>query len=243
MSEKVVYVGRDLEAMSFAVNYHRWIVEAFKPYLGTRLVEVGAGTGGFSELLLERAAESLSLVEPSADMHRILSERVRELSPEPKVQTYNAIFTDVAERIRQTQRPDSIIYVNVMEHIRDDESELRAVWQTLDAGGRVFVFVPAFQWLYGNFDRDVGHFRRYAKAELEEKCRRAGFKVLKSVYFDLIGVVPWWIQYRLLRAGTLRPGAVQLYDRLAVPVTKAVESLVSPPFGKNLLLVAEKTEV
>jgi SAM-dependent methyltransferase len=241
MSEQSDYHGRDLEAMSFAVNYHRWILNVFKPYLGRRLVEVGAGTGLFSELLLEQAAESVSLIEPSAAMHAVLSERVRQLRPAAKVEVYNAFFTDVAERLRQAQRPDSIIYVNVMEHIRDDDAEFQAVWRTLGAGGRVFVFVPALPSLYGNFDRGVGHFRRYTKPEVEAKCRRAGFRVLKSVYFDLIGIVPWWIQYRLLGASALNPGAVRLYDRLLVPVTKAIESRIEPPVGKNLLLIAEKT--
>jgi SAM-dependent methyltransferase len=241
MSDTAVYVGRDLEAMSFAVNYHRWILSVFRPHLGTRLVEVGAGTGSFSELLLrERAAESVALVEPSAAMHRLLEERVRRLGPRKKVETYNATFAGVAGQIKLSQRPDSVIYVNVMEHIRDDEAEFRTVWRTLGAGGRIFVFVPALPWLYGGFDKDVGHFRRYTKPELEEKCRRAGFRILKSVYFDLMGVAPWWVQYRLLRASALNPRAVRLYDKLVVPVTKAVESLIEPPLGKNLLLIAEK---
>jgi SAM-dependent methyltransferase len=241
MSEKIVYVGRDLEAMSFAVNYHRWILDVFSPWLGARLVEVGAGTGEFSELLLARRPETISLVEPSADMHRLLEGRVHAAGALASVATYNATFADVAERIRAEQSPDSVIYVNVLEHVRDDEAELRAVHRTLGAGGKVFIFVPALPWLYGEFDRRVGHHRRYTKAELEEKCRRAGFTILKSVYFDLAGIAPWWIQYRLLKAGTLRPGAVKLYDRLVVPVTRAFESLVNPPLGKNLLLIAEKT--
>lgn len=242
MSEKIVYVGRDLEAMSFAVNYHRWILDAFSPRLGARLVEVGAGTGEFSELLLARRPETISLVEPSSDMHRLLEERLHAAGADnASVATYNATFADVAERIRAEQRPDSVIYVNVLEHVADDEAELRAVHRTLGAGGKVFIFVPALPWLYGEFDRRVGHHRRYTKAELEEKCRRAGFKILKSVYFDLAGIAPWWIQYRLLKASTLSPGSVKLYDRLVVPITRAVESLINPPLGKNLLLIAEKT--
>lgn len=235
-------MGRNLEAMSFAVNYHRWILSDFSPYLGTRLVEVGAGTGTFSELLLERAPESLSLVEPSRDMHRLLAERVRRLGVSGQVATYNATFAEVAPRIGVSQQPDSVIYVNVLEHIHDDEAELRTVWQTLGPGGRVFIFVPALPWLYGNFDRRVGHFRRYTRAELEARCRGVGFTILKSGYFDLIGVAPWWIRFRLLRASTLSPRVVSLFDRLAVPVTRAVESRIRPPFGKNLLLVAEKVQ-
>src|SRR5215207_5475740 len=229
MSEKVSYTGRDLEAMSFAVNYHRWILNVFRPYLGTRLVEVGAGTGLFSELLLGHPAESLTLVEPSADMHRILRNRVQRLRPSMEVEIYNSTFVEVAEQIKARQRPDSILYINVMEHIPDDVTELKAVWRTLGHDGRAFIFVPALPWLYGNFDVDVGHHRRYTKLELEEKCLLAGFKIYKSMYFDLAGVVPWWIRFRLLRASTLDPREVKLFDRIVVPITKTIESLIPPP--------------
>lgn len=239
MDGKISYAGRDLEAMSFAVNYHRWILSVFSPYLGARLVEVGAGTGLFSELLLGHPAQSLALVEPSADMHRILRDRVGQLRPGAEVETFNAVFVEVAGRLK-ARRPDSIIYVNVLEHVADDDAELTAVRQTLGRGGRAFIFVPALPRLYGNFDRQVGHFRRYTKSGLEGKCRRAGFEIIKSTYFDLAGVIPWWVQFRLLKGDTLRPGAVRLYDKYAVPITRAVESVIRPPLGKNLLLIAEK---
>jgi SAM-dependent methyltransferase len=241
MSEQVIYPGRDLEAMSFAVNYHRWILEIFSPYLGDHLAEIGAGTGAFSELLLERRAASLSVVEPSTAMYQMLKGHIERIETPTKVKTYNALFSNVADEIKQQQQPDSIIYVNVMEHIQDDMAELDAVWRTLERGGRLFLFVPAIPGLYGAFDREVGHFRRYMKAELEEKCRRAGFKVLQSTYFDLIGVVPWWVKYCLFNSSTLEAGAVKLYDKYVVCIAKAIESVFKPPIGKNVLLVAEKT--
>src|SRR4030095_9694578 len=100
MPEKHGYAGKDLEAMSFAVNYHRWILSIFEPYLGARVVEVGAGTGSFSELLLERRLESLSLVEPSTEMYQQLCGRMDKLKPGLTVKTYNQIFQQVAAQIR-----------------------------------------------------------------------------------------------------------------------------------------------
>lgn len=238
--ETNVYEGKDLEAMCFAVAYHRWILKVFEPYLGNRLVEVGAGTGSFSELLLEREPESLTLIEPSSAMYAILVEEIQRRGAAGNVHFYNSLFTESAEQIKKTQNPDSILYVNVLEHISDDEAELRAVWSTLDSGGRVFIFVPAFQWLYGDFDKSVGHFRRYTKAELENTAKRAGFKILESRYFDVLGVLPWWFQYKVRRKTVLSPGSVKLYDRVGVPVTRSIESVGRPPFGKNLLLIGEK---
>src|SRR5215207_2941210 len=127
MSEKHGYVGKDLEAMSFAVNYHRWILSIFDSYLGKRIVEVGAGTGSFSELLIERPLQSLSLVEPSTQMHEQLRRRVAELNSPVIIKTYNDIFEQVAAEIKATETPDSIIYVNVLEHIADDEAELKII--------------------------------------------------------------------------------------------------------------------
>jgi SAM-dependent methyltransferase len=239
MSEALVYEGRDLESMSFARNYHAWILELFEPYLGSRLVEVGAGTGSFSELLLARGPQSLSLVEPSA-MYDQLVQNVARLPQTERVRAYNDTFAQVAERVREETRPDSIIYVNVLEHVADDEEELALVHGALGMGGRAFVFVPALPWLYGSFDEMVGHRRRYARRELEAKVVRAGFRVLKSVYFDSAGVLPWWMKYRLLRSRRMEPGAVRFYDSFVVPVLKRIETLAPPPVGKNLLLVAEK---
>ena len=240
MSEKHGYAGKDLEAMSFAVNYHRWILSIFEPYLGTRVVEVGAGKGSFSELLLERRLESLSLVEPSTAMHQELHRRIEELSPSVTVKTYNDVFENVAEQIRSDQRPDSIIYVNVLEHIADDVNELNVINNTLAVGGRLFIFVPALRWLHGSMDRQLGHFRRYTRTELEKKCVASRFRVIASRYFDVLGVLPWWVKYRLLQSNEMEPGAVRFYDQRVVPVAKTLESRLKPPVGKNVLLVAEK---
>jgi len=237
MPEKHGYAGKDLEAMSFAVNYHRWILSIFEPYLGARVVEVGAGTGSFSELLLERRLEALSLVEPSTAMYQQLCERVAESQ---NVTTYNDIFENVAEEIRSAERPDSIIYVNVLEHIADDVHELSVINKTLDAGGRILIFVPALRWLHGSYDRQINHFRRYTRTELEKKCVAAGFRVIESRYFDLFGVLPWWVKYKVLQSNNMEPGAVRFYDQRVVPIAKVLESTLSPPLGKNVLLIGEK---
>lgn len=239
MNEKIVYVGKDLEAMDFAVNYHKWILDEFRPFLGRRVVEVGAGTGSFSELLLQESIDTLSLVEPSA-MFETLTANVSRLKNQTKVDFYNSIFSEAAAEISDKQQPDSIIYVNVLEHIKDDCSELEYIRNTLSNGGRCFIFVPALMSLYGEFDRKIGHFRRYTKKEIEEKCQLAGFKILKSKYFDFAGMLPWFIKYKLLKSESLDSGAVTLYDKMAIPFVKQMEKFVNVPLGKNVLLVAEK---
>jgi SAM-dependent methyltransferase len=237
MSKKVVYVGKDLEAMSFAVNYHKWILEEFRPFLGKKLVEVGAGTGSFSEMLIGEEPEHLALVEPS-EMFIFLEQNISQFETSASVNYHNAVFTETAHKLHAT--PDTIIYVNVLEHIEDDRGELEKVYETLEPGGHCLIFVPAFMSLYGAFDAKVGHFRRYTKNELEMKAKSTGFKVVKSKYFDFIGIFPWYIKYKLLKSDSLESGAVTAYDKFAVPLTKQFERLLRFPAGKNILAVLQK---
>ncbi len=237
MSKKHVYVGKDLEAMSFAVNYHKWILEEFRPFLGKKLVEVGAGTGSFSELLLQENPEHLALIEPS-EMFDFLEQNIAQFETETSVKYHNTIFSEAADNL--SEKPDTIIYCNVLEHIEDDAGELKKVYETLEPGGHCLVFVPAFMSLYGAFDEKVGHFRRYTKNELEEKGKAAGFKVVKSKYFDFVGIFPWYVKYKLLKSDSLESGAVTAYDKFAVPVTRQFERFLKFPVGKNILTVLQK---
>ncbi len=239
MSEAIIYVGKDLEAMSFAVNYHKWILDEFRPFFGKRFVEVGAGTGSFSEFLLRENLETLALIEPS-EMFEHLEQNVSQIKTEAKITFHKAIFASVCRELAESDKPDSIIYVNVMEHIEDDSAELEMIYQTLAPGGRCFIFVPALMSLYGEFDRRIGHFRRYTKTEIEEKCQKAGLKVVKSKYFDFAGIIPWYIKYKLLKSDTLESGAVTLYDKVAVPAIQMFEKILPMPVGKNVLIIAEK---
>lgn len=241
MSESFAYSGRELEAMVEAANYRRWILDIFKPYLGDHLVEVGAGLGTFSELILSRhECRTLSLVEPSRSMYERLDGLAQRMNSRTHVEAFHGDFVSTAPLIKSRQTPDSVLYVNVLEHLKDDEGELSSVNKNLADNGRVLIFVPALSWLYGSFDEQVGHFRRYTRTELEEKLRRAGFRILKSAYFDLPGIFPWWIKYRLLKSETLEPSAVRFYDRFIIPTLRRIEKRIPPPIGKNVIVIGEK---
>ncbi len=236
---EVEYIGKDLEAMDFAENYHRWILDLFKPYIGKDIVEVGAGTGSFSQLLLETKPETLRLIEPS-EMFIALSENLSGSNGTAKVDFFRNIFTQVADEISTGSQPDTLIYINVLEHIEDDIRELETVHRTLADHGRVCIFVPSMPMLFSEFDKRIGHFRRYTKKELVKKCEAAGFKIRVARYFDFLGILPWLVKYRMMRSLTMESGAVRLYDRVAVPLIRPIENILQPPIGKNLLVVAEK---
>lgn len=240
MNNKVEYVGKDLEAMDFAVNYHRWILSLIKPHLGEHLVEVGAGTGSFSEFLLETEPKTLSLVEPSEMFNQLKNKEFVVNQDSTQIITYQSIFSHISSDLHDRQSPDTIIYINVLEHIEDDEFELELVNKTLSDRGKIIIFVPALNFLFSEFDKQIGHFRRYTKSELIKKCKVANFEIKLAKYFDISGILPWFIKYKLLKSLNMESGAVQLYDRSVVPITKFLESMVTPPIGKNLLLIGEK---
>lgn len=232
MADHQQYEGTELEAMSFAVNYHRWIRDEFSPYLGERIVEVGAGIGDFSRLLLETGPHRLYAFEPAENLFPRLAQDVGQ---RPEVSAFNSVF----EVERLSEKVSSIVYVNVLEHIEDDVGELRKAHAALEPGGHLLVFVPALQWLYSKADGELGHFRRYHKKELRALAEDAGYTVLRLRYFDFAGIIPWWVYFVLMRR-SFGSGPVSAYDRFVVPVMRPLERLITPPVGKNLLLVAQK---
>lgn len=221
--------------MSFALNYHNWILSEIRPYIGNDIAEVGAGTGSFTELLLVEKFHKLAAFEPSCNMYPVLKSRFEKVA---NVDTINGFFGD--KRSDYQSGFDSVIYVNVLEHIENDQSELIHVYESLKQGGFIIIFVPALSFLYSDLDKMLGHFRRYHKQGLHTLVAQAGFNNIKIKYFDIAGILPWYLVYVLMKK-TMTAANVSLYDNLVVPVMQKFEKIVTPPIGKNLLLVAQKS--
>jgi SAM-dependent methyltransferase len=228
------YTGNELEAMSFARNYGTWILDEFEPFLGKSVLEVGAGLGNFSAMLLQTDIERLIAVEPSEDMYSRLCHKFQNVS---RVKIFQAFLGETHSQFRQTF--DTIFYVNVLEHIERDTEELSYVREILKQDGYLCIFVPALTWLYSRFDKEIGHYRRYKKIQLEKIIRSSGFSIIKLRYFDILGIIPWYIMVVLLKK-KLVPMNVSYYDRFVVPTMRIVERVFPVPIGKNLLLVAKK---
>lgn len=232
----VAYVGRDLEAMSFAPNYHRWILEVFSPYVGKRVAEIGAGSGNFSSLLLSRRPEIFMAAEPSSTMFEKLQTNIAS-------GTNVCLLEGTLERWQaelESNRLDTILYINVLEHIEKDDDELKLIHRVLQPRGRVLIFVPALPFLYGTHDVAVGHCRRYTKQEITSKLLGAGFSILDFRYFDIVGILPWLLTFKILKLQVLTPGMAGSYDTVVVPILKKIEKLIRIPIGKNLLVVGQK---
>jgi len=226
--------------MALASNYRRWIMDLFTPFIGRHIVEVGAGAGAFSEMLLGMEPATLTVLEPSSNLFPVLQAQLAPLDRKGVMEVRQSSFMDAAEANRRMRPFDTAIYINVLEHIEHDQAELNAVFHALPPGGRMLIFVPALPFLMGRLDYEVGHFRRYTLRELKSKCSAAGFSIKMAHYFDALGILPWWIKFCLLKSNTIEPAAVRINDRWVVPVSRAIESVLTPPLGKNVILVAEK---
>ena len=220
--------------MAEARNYCRWILQSFQPYLGARVVEIGAGTGTFSRLLLDApAARELILFEAAANLFPALE---RQFSADPRVRLHHGSFNPSFLE----KAPDSIVMVNVLEHISDDAGLLSEIHQSLSAGGHLLLFVPALAWNYGSLDKAFDHFRRYSKRALRAKIERAGFQLEQLRYVNALGIASWLLAGKILRQQTLNPAQVRWYDRWVIPWSFQLERILEPPLGQSLLAVARK---
>jgi len=234
VSDSFVYSGTELDAMAEARNYCRWILDFFAPYLGKKVIEIGAGAGTFSQLLLRiDRISKLVLFEPSANLFLLLQEQFGE---NPRVRLQSGSFDPSV----LGEPADSIVLVNVLEHILDDDALLLQIRQSLRPGGRVLLFVPALEWIYGSLDKAFEHRRRYSKPVLRRKLERAGFRVERARYVNFLGITSWFFAGRVLRQRTLRTGQVRWYDRWIIPWTFKLEQIWEPPIGQSLVAVAVK---
>lgn len=225
------YPPEDLEAMGAGKSYVQWIHSFFAPYVSGSVAEVGAGIGVYSKVLLDTPAlDDLTVFEPSGNLVGMLKQGVEGATK--TVLCRNAFFT--AEKQYNT-----VVYINVMEHIEDDVAEIEKVYASLGSNGKLLVFVPALPFLYSENDRKVGHYRRYTKTELSGKLERAGFQIVEQRYFDSLGVLSWLICCKWMKM-IPAAGSVGLYDKLFVPTLRFLEHIVQPLIGKNLLMVALK---
>ena len=231
------YEGTDLDAMSHAGRYSSWIADEMRPYLGKRILEVGSGTGSFARILLEQEPELFVALEPSRRMFSRLKDALPTNS-QVEIRTLNATLSEAKNDLADSGI-DSIVYMNVLEHIEDHAAELQEAFSLLRAGGALCIYVPALPALYGPFDKRVGHFRRYTKDSLRQVAVGAGFDDISVRYRDLAGVVPFWVHSKILGYDRLEPAAVKLYDRM-IPLVRLIDGITRAPIGKNLLLLARK---
>ena len=220
-----------LEALEQAKNYSAWIIELIAPHISGRILEVGAGRGTYSTHFADHG--HLTALEPSEASSAALRERLKDY---PNV----VVFTAQLDGTAAPGSYDTVVLLNVLEHIPDDRQALGDIYESLAPGGKLVLWVPAFEALYGKFDQRIGHYRRYKRNELLALMHHVGFQQVTARYTNLPGFFAWWLIVRVLGRAPTTGRLASTYDRYFIPVIRRVERFVRPPIGQSLLVVAQR---
>lgn len=231
-SEEFTYTGTELltsTEMSLA-NYSQWIVNQFarefRRHKYRSILDFGAGIGSLAVLFRKTTGVAPLTLEVDSNQRAVLSRR----------------GFDPRTSIDQLPHDINMVYTsNVLEHIPDDIGALRELKQHLSPDGRIIIFVPAFEMIWTTLDDKVGHLRRYTKKTLTQHLNAAGFKVESIGYRDSLGFL-LAILFKVIgsKSGVPSDRSLFIFDRLLFPISRLLDLVASPFFGKNVLAVASK---
>lgn len=235
----------ELEMLASAHLYQKWLVDIVEPYLGKRVLELGAGIGNMSRHI--PVTERLVLSEVNPSLIQVLESRV------PARPGLSTVLVDPSKPLHQVFRDehfDTVLSFNVLEHIQDDAAMMRDLIELLqnsEAPGikRIVTLVPAHQWAYGEIDKSFEHFRRYSAGSFRKLLRKAGApelnrKNFRFQYFNLPGLIGWWFNGRLLGRSNIGAGNMKLFELLC-PLIRPIDNFLHKrlrfPMGNSLLAV------
>jgi SAM-dependent methyltransferase len=221
-----------LEELEHSKNYSAWILEMIGPHINGRIFEVGAGRGTYSTYFADHG--HLTALEPSEKQSVALRERLKDHP--------NAVV--ITAQLNGTAAPgsyDTVVLLNVLEHISDDHQALGDIYESLAPGGKMVLWVPAFEALYGKFDQRIGHYRRYRRNELLALVHNVGFQQVTARYTNMPGFFAWWLIVRVLGRTPTAGRLAAIHDRYFIPVIRRVERVVRPPVGQSLMVVAQRS--
>jgi glycosyltransferase involved in cell wall biosynthesis len=224
-----------LARMARLEPYNRWLAGRFRGSLGSRVLEIGAGFGNMTRHLTDRELVVASDLDPVA-LEYLRGVFRDEASV--RVASYRFPLQPEQREDMRALRLDTIVCLNVLEHIEQDTATLSDMFAALPAGGRLILIVPALRWLYGTLDERLRHFRRYEKDELEQKVRAAGFELEDCRFLNRPGILGWYLNGRILRRRVLPRGQLAAF-KLLLPLLRREEA--NPPStGMSLLAIARK---
>jgi SAM-dependent methyltransferase len=225
----------DLETMAAATNYRNWMYRRLVPHIGQRILEIGAGIGNFTSLLLDR--ELVVATDNYPPCIEYLNSRFgNQLRASP-------MLLDASGSIGPEWKAfefDTVICLNVLEHIKDDLTALSQMYELLVPRGRLVLLVPAFQFLHGSVDRALGHHRRYTRKDLLPTMNEAGFTIERSFYMNVVGMAGWFWNNRIVKRGQESGKQIGIFDRYVAPTAEMAERLLPPPLGLSLIAIGLK---
>lgn len=221
------YTGTEnLEVMAEAVKYNCFLISLIQNEArpGEKIVDFGAGIGTFAKEVSNGGFQVHCIEPDKRQLARVLESGLSASSDLNYIEDGSI---------------DLLYTLNVLEHIEDDIAALQICYKKIKPGGRILIYVPAFQILYSSMDRNVGHFRRYNRAELSKKVRESGFEIIKNEYVDCAGFLASLL-FKILgnKSGTINRSALIFYDRYVFPLSRLGDKIFDRVFGKNVFIVA-----
>lgn len=223
-----IYVDKDkdiLDAFSDAPRFNSWMADTIQPYMGTRVLEIGAGIGNLSRLLIRRRKRYVA-----TDLDREHLERLRSrLMGRPVLETALLDAAQAEDFAPFRGQMDTVVCLNVVEHIKDDLAALRNIHSVLQEGGRAVILVPEGQSLFNSLDEELGHWRRYSEDQLCQRMVEAGFDVETVLRFNRVSRPGWWLNGKILKRRTISRAQLRNFDRLVGLWRKLDSCLPWPP--------------
>ena len=214
--------GQILERLNNAPRFTRWMADVIRPYIGDRVLEIGAGTGNMSAHLMPRRVYWATDINPHYLDYLVT---LRATRPYLSVGYTDAMEADT---FPSGQSFDTVVCLNVVEHVQDDGVALSNIWKALEPGGRAVILVPCGPRLYGTLDEVLGHLRRYTEENLASVAQSAGFRLEEILKFNRTGVMAWWLNGRILKRKTFGLGQIRLLNILT-PVFRALDLWIPLP--------------
>jgi len=224
------YIGEELDLFAEAQNWKKYLSGLIFPHLGSEVLEVGAGIGTNTIVFCTKKQKRWLCIEPDNRLIRRLTERLRQSDDFPSVETRLGTIMNV----RDDEYFNSILYVDVLEHIKDDTDELASAGRLLRRGGKLIVLAPAHQWLYSPFDKAVGHFRRYTKKSLAA-IAPPYLRLEQLYYLDSVGLLASTGNLLMLRKRIPSLRQIQFWDTWLIPLSMKLDSLINFKVGKTII--------
>ena len=236
-TSETAYVGGELNLFSLATNWKCYVRAAIKEYLVGDVLEIGAGIGSTTAAMHDGIAHRWVCLEPDVNNATRLKRSVVEGSEYKETKVIAGSLDTLAKR----SSFDCILYMDVLEHIYDDRDQIQAAAQLVRHGGCIIILSPAHQWLFSEFDRSIGHLRRYNK-QLLRSLMPSGWIQVKLAYLDSVGALLSLGNAIALRQAMPSPWQIAIWDRFCIPLSRIVDSVLREKCGKSILAVWRKPD-
>jgi len=228
------YAGAELSLFARAKNWKGYLTEQFRPFIRGHVLEVGAGIGATTSALWTVAASQWTALEPDSR----LAEQARARFEASRLERVTVRVGTIAA-LEPAESFDTILYIDVLEHIEQDAAELQEASRHLRPGAHLIVLSPAHQWLFSPFDAAIGHVRRYNSRSLQS-LRPSGLALSRLRYLDAVGMTASMGNRILLRRSMPSGAQIAFWDRLLVPASRVVDPLFAYRIGKSILAIWQR---